>query len=61
MISSTLITLFSILTFAFWLWMLIDAIKKPSLTSNERLIWILVIVFLPCIGSLIYFFVAKSK
>ena len=61
MISSILIGLFSLLTFVFWLWMLIDAIQKPSLSGNERLIWILVIVFLPCIGSLIYFFVAKSK
>lgn len=61
MISSALIALFSLLTFVFWLWMLIDAIQKPSLSSNERLIWILVIIFLPCIGSLIYFFVAKSK
>jgi len=60
MITSLAIGLFSFLTFVFWLWMLINAIKNPSLSGNERLIWILVIIFLPCVGSLIYFFMAKS-
>lgn len=61
MITSLIIWLLGLLTFVFWLWMLIDAIRKPSLSGTERLVWVLVIFFLPCVGSLIYFFVAKSK
>ena len=61
MFTTAAVCLFSLLTFVLWLWMLIDAIKNPSLSSNERIIWVLVIIFLPCVGSLIYFFMAKSK
>ena len=47
-------------TFILWLWMLIDCIKNPSLSSNERIIWVLVIIFLPCLGSIIYFFAGRK-
>ncbi|HLW68813.1 MAG TPA: PLDc N-terminal domain-containing protein [Gemmataceae bacterium] len=43
----------------FWIWMLIDAlIKEP--TTNEKILWFLVIFFLHFIGALIYFFVRRS-
>lgn len=61
MFTTAAVCLFSLLTFVLWLWMLIDAIKNPSLSGNERIIWVLVIFFLPCVGSMIYFFVARSK
>ena len=49
----------SALVFIFWLWMLIDCLTKETDTT-QKIIWALVIFFLPCIGSLIYFFVRKS-
>src|SRR6266498_2577043 len=42
----------------FWLWMLIDCIKYET-DSTQRIIWALIIFFLPCVGSLVYFFVRK--
>jgi hypothetical protein len=48
----------SALVFIFWLWMLIDCLTKETDTT-QKLIWALVIFFLPCIGSLIYLFVRK--
>jgi hypothetical protein len=40
---------------AFWLWMLITALmKEPS--GPDKIVWVFVIVLLPFIGSLIYFF-----
>ena len=47
--------------FAFWLWMLIHAIKNKGLTDTEKLIWVLVILFLHVLGALIYFFVGRPK
>jgi Phospholipase_D-nuclease N-terminal len=52
--------LLSAITFVLWLWMLIDCIKRPGLTSNERIVWVLVIIFLPCLGSVIYFFAGRK-
>jgi uncharacterized membrane protein len=46
--------------FVFWIWMLIDAIKSPKLDSTERIVWVLVIVFLHALGGLIYFFAGRK-
>jgi hypothetical protein len=48
-------------TFAFWLWMLIDALTNKGLVGTEKIVWVLVVILLPCVGSLIYFFVGRPK
>ncbi len=41
--------------FAFWLWMLVDcAVNEPS-QGNDKIVWILVIIFTHFLGALIYF------
>jgi hypothetical protein len=44
-----------------FIWMLVDAIKNPRLDGSQRIIWVLVIVLLPCLGSIIYYFAGRSK
>lgn len=44
--------------FALWLWMLIDCIRNET-DSTQRVLWALIIFFLPCIGSLIYLVIRK--
>ena len=51
----------SLACFAFWLWMLIHAITNKGLADMEKIVWVIVIIFLPFIGSLIYFFIGRSK
>lgn len=46
---------------AFWIWMLISAIKNKSLRDGERVGWVLAIVFFHFIGSLLYFFIAHPR
>ena len=53
--------LIGLAVFAFWLWMLIDAIKHTPSENNLKLIWILVIILAGIIGALIYFFVQRPK
>ena len=53
--------LLAIAVFAFWIWMLIHAITNKGLTDVEKLIWVLVVIFLHALGALIYFFVGKPK
>lgn len=45
----------------FWVWALIDAIKNQRLTDNERIIWVVVIVFLQVLGALIYLIAGRKK
>jgi hypothetical protein len=42
---------------AFWIWALVDCIKVPDdsmYQAGNKLIWVLVIVFLHVIGAIIY-------
>ncbi|MDP4012363.1 MAG: PLDc N-terminal domain-containing protein [Candidatus Nanoarchaeia archaeon] len=43
----------------FWLWMLIDCVKRRFRKDSTKVIWILVIIFASFIGALIYFFFVK--
>jgi hypothetical protein len=47
-------------SFAFWIWMLVDCAQAPEKPgTNDRLVWILIIVLTGFIGALIYFFVIR--
>ena len=37
----------------FWLWMLIDAISNTRLNGAEKIIWVLVVLFLHLLGALL--------
>lgn len=52
--------LIGILEIIFQIWMLIDAIKNPRLDGTQRVIWVLVILLLPCLGSVIYYFAGRG-
>jgi hypothetical protein len=44
----------------FWLWMLIDALTNASLEPTMKIVWALVIFFLPFLGALAYFFMGRK-
>ncbi len=45
---------------AFWLWMLVDCIKNRSLSDQDRIIWVMAVIFLHFIGALLYLFIARQ-
>ncbi|MBS3148934.1 PLDc N-terminal domain-containing protein [Candidatus Woesearchaeota archaeon] len=45
----------------FWVMMIVDCAKRKNLSDNERVVWILVLVFLQALGALIYYFAVKKK
>jgi len=52
---------FILLASIFWIWMLIHAITNKGLSDVEKILWVLVILFLHFLGALIYFFVGRPK
>lgn len=50
-----------VLLAAFWIWMLIDCITRNFSKSEDKIIWVIVIVFTTIIGALIYYFLVKNK
>ena len=55
-----IIWVLALLASVFWLWMLIDALLNEP-TTNEKILWVLVIVLLNLLGALIYFFVRRKS
>ena len=45
----------------FWIWMLVDCATKEPSAGNDKIVWILVIVFTHWIGALIYFLVRRPQ
>ncbi|WP_340820445.1 PLD nuclease N-terminal domain-containing protein [Methanolobus sp. WCC4] len=45
----------------FWIWMLIDCATREPSEGNDKLIWIIVIIFTHLLGALIYFLVRRPK
>jgi len=53
--------LFGIACFIFWLWMLIDCIKRDFIKPNDKIAWVLVVIFIQMVGAIVYYFVVKRK
>jgi len=53
------ISVLVIFCIVFWFWMLIDCLKRKKF--DDKLIWILVIIFLGFIGAILYYFLVRSK
>jgi ABC-type multidrug transport system fused ATPase/permease subunit len=45
----------------FWLWMLVDCAVNESGDGNDKLVWIIIIVFTHFIGAVVYFFFRRPQ
>jgi hypothetical protein len=41
--------------FLFWVWAMIHCASNARISMNEKVIWLLVIFFLPFVGAILYF------
>ena len=53
--------LLGLLEVIFQIWMLVDAIQNPRLQGSQRIVWVLVIILMPCLGPVLYLAVGRSK
>jgi len=56
-----LIALIGLAASVFWVWMIIDCATKEPAEGNDKLVWILIIVFTHWVGSLIYYFIRRPQ
>lgn len=50
-----------ILGFMFWIWMIVDCATRDFRNDMNKVVWILIILFLNVLGAVIYYFSIKSK
>ena len=46
--------------FVLWLWAMIDILKN-EFTGSNKLIWLLVVMLLPFIGMVLYWFIGREQ
>jgi len=51
---------FFLVSIGFWIYAVTNLLKGP-LEKDDKLIWLLVILFIPIIGSLSYIFIGKKE
>jgi hypothetical protein len=49
-----------LLSVVLWIWALIDAIRNPTLSDNERIIWVVVILLTQLLGAIIYLIIGRK-
>lgn len=49
-----------LISIGLWIYCLIDILKN-KFAQNDKLIWVLVVIFIPLLGSLLYLFIGKNK
>ena len=45
----------------FWIWMIVECATKEPSQGNDKIVWIVIIVFAQLIGALIYYFVRRPQ
>jgi hypothetical protein len=52
---------FSVLALILWIVAFVDLLKSDFRGSNEKLIWVLVILFAPFIGAILYLAIGRKN
>ena len=52
--------MFGAFLFAFWIWMIIDCAQNEP-PSNDKIVWMLIVILLNWIGALVYFFARRRN
>ena len=50
-----------LLSMVFWVWMLIDCVLRDFKKDSDKIVWVLLMLFLGIIPSIIYYFMVKRK
>ncbi len=52
--------LIGILVLVAWIWSLVDIINH-EFTGNNKLLWILIVILMPVVGTILYFLLGKKN
>lgn len=45
----------------FWLWMFVDCLNKNFKKEMDKLVWVIVLLYLNILGAFLYYFLVKAK
>lgn len=53
--------LLALIPFALWLWALVEIIRSDFNDSSQKIIWLLILIFLPVLGWLLYVIIGRGQ
>ncbi len=53
--------LLAVLPFLLWIWAIVDLMQGRFSDNTLRIVWVLLIIFLPVIGSILYLIIGRSQ
>jgi len=53
--------LIAIASTVFWIVEIIDVVRRDFIEPNNKIIWLLVIIFLHFFGAILYYFIGKQQ
>ncbi|WP_200974713.1 PLDc N-terminal domain-containing protein [Echinicola sp. 20G] len=53
--------LFGLIPLAIFIWALVDVIQAKFASSDTKLIWVIVIILVPFIGSILYLVIGRKS
>lgn len=56
-----LLLIFAIILIALPIWAIVDIIKSTFKQPDDKLLLMLLVIFVPLVGSLIYYFIGSSR
>lgn len=56
-----LLLFFLIIPLGIWLWAIVDLLKSNFINQINKLVWLVLIVFLPILGVPLYYFLADRQ
>lgn len=56
-----IVSVFLFLPTLLWIIALVDILKSNFKESNNKILWVLVVILLPVIGSILYFIIGKNQ
>jgi glucan phosphoethanolaminetransferase (alkaline phosphatase superfamily) len=56
-----LLLIFLMLPAVLWIWAIVDLLRSTFSSETNKLIWALVIVFIPFIGSILYLVIGRNQ
>lgn len=53
--------LVGVLGTVFWIWMLVDCALHEPAEGNDKLVWVIIILFTHVLGAALYFFIRRPR
>jgi hypothetical protein len=61
MFSGLFFLVVGIVIVAIWVWTLLVIFKSARMTPTEKLVWILLVIFFPFLGTLLYVAIGRKR